>query len=810
MNNQPSVTEINFALAIEAGRIGTWRRDLSTNLIFQSSVTSQILGHGDTETIIPFEYLFTFTHKDDLEKFRVPLEQMIESGEPFDLEFRIWRPDGKLRWITIRGKSIKDESNTPREVVGVMFDITEKKQAADRFRLLTEYSPDAVVVEVNHCIVYANPCAKHLLGFSESPQQSHSSFLDYTISESYDAVVSGYKSISEKRPASGPRDVKIRRADGSLVDVQAVFGFLFWDGQPATQIMMRDVTAFKKTQHQVQHLSNRLSLIVEGTGEGIWEWDVLNKTFNFSGGFNKIIGRHESELITTVDDWYNIIHSDDVSNVQLSFQESLRGKIPLYGVEFRIKSGNGQWKWVRARGVIVEEDKDGQPLVMAGTLVDITVRKESAELNWKHTNLDTLTALPNRRLFRQCLEYEIQKSRRVDQKLALLFIDLDGFKSVNDMYGHDAGDILLIKAGQRIKDCLNDSDTVARVGGDEFVVILSNFARMEDVELLCQSILRNLSLPFDLGRGESYVSASIGISIYPLDATRGEELVRKAEQAMHVAKNGKNRFSYFTPELDERARERLEIMTELRVALSLNQFDVHYQPIVDLRARHVVKGEALLRWLHPTLGQISPGLFIPLAEELGIIMPVGEWMCRQAVAFCKQSESTFGSEFQIGINMSPIQFMSDVDECDLVRHLAESGLSGERIVIEITEGILLNGSSKVIERFNAFRKAGIQIALDDFGTGYSSMSYLHKFDIDYIKIDKSFVQNLASSQGSRAIAETIITMAHKLNKKVVAEGVETPQQLDYLLEVGCDYGQGYLFSRALPPEKFLHLSSTVF
>ncbi|MBK4737340.1 diguanylate cyclase [Noviherbaspirillum sp. DKR-6] len=634
MDNHAATNEINFALAIEAGKIGTWRRDLSTGLIYQSAVTSQILGHGETETIIPFEYLFTYTHKDDLEKFREPLEPLIQSGEPFDLEFRVWRPDGKLRWIAIRGKSIKDETGNPREVIGVMFDITDKKQAAERFRLLTEYNPDAVVVEVNHCIVYANPSAVHLLGIKDPLQWPNHSILEFISNDSYGTVVCGFKSINEENPASGLHDIRLKRGHATFIDVQAVFGFLFWDGQPATQIVMRDITAIKKTQHQVQHLSNRLSLIIDGTGEGIWELDVPSKTFIFSGGFSKIIGRQESEHITSAEEWYSIIHKDDVPNVQLSFQECLKKKIPLSTCEFRIKADDGTWKWVRVRGVIVEEDKSGQPLVMAGTLVDITVRKESDELNWKHAHLDILTSLPNRRLFRQYLEYEIQKSRHVDKRLALLFVDLDGFKAVNDLYGHDSGDILLMEAAKRLQGCVNNLNTVARVGPDEFVVILSSFSRMEEIELLCQSILRSLSLPFSLGRTKSYVSASIGISLYPLDATEMDELVRKAEQAMHVAKNGKNRFSYFTPELDEGARERLKIINDIRVALSLHQFEVYYQPILDLRTKRVVKAEALLRWSHPTLGRIPPATFIPLAEELGIIIPIGGWMCRQAIAFC--------------------------------------------------------------------------------------------------------------------------------------------------------------------------------
>lgn len=812
MDKNKSINEINFELAIAAGKIGTWVRDLSTDLITQSPITSQILGHGEGETIIPFEYLFTFTHEEDVPKFRAPLDQSINSGEPFDIEFRIWRPDGKLRWITVRGKSIKDKTGKPVQIVGVMFDITEKKQAAERFRLLTEYSPDAILVEINHQLVYANPAAIHLLGMTQAHRLTGYSFLDFTTDKSRGAVVATYKSIHENHPASSLFDLQVRRIDGACIDIQAVFGFLFWDGQAATQIMLRDLTELKKTQRQVQKLSERLELIIEGTGEGIWEWDIVENTYTFSGGFSKIIGRNESKFNTSTIDWYNIIHPDDVSRVELTFQESLKTKAPVYGCEFRVKAADKGWKWVRARGVVVEQNESGKALIMAGTLTDITTKKESDELAWKHANLDPLTSLPNRRLFHECLEFELQKNKHTGRQVALLFIDLDGFKRVNDFYGHDAGDVLLIETARRIKESLRKKgSTVARIGGDEYIVILSDLARIAHVEYVCSRILDSLSQPFTLGENIGYVSASIGISLYPLDAQEPEELIRKADQAMHVAKeNGKNRFAYFTKELDEKAHERLQIMNDLRVALSLNQFAIHYQPIFDLRTHQLVKAEALLRWVHPTMGNISPAVFIPLAEELGLITPIGNWMFKEAVKFCKQCETCLTGPFQISINMSPIQFMAAEKEINWMKYLADAELSGEKIVIEITEGVLLNASEKVLERFNEFRNAGIHIALDDFGTGYSSLSYLQKFDIDYIKIDKSFVQDITVNQGSRTIAETVIVMAHKLGKEVIAEGIETQEQLAYLAQENCDYGQGFLFSKAVSADQFLALSVGAF
>jgi diguanylate cyclase (GGDEF)-like protein/PAS domain S-box-containing protein len=811
MDMHRSINEINFDLAIEAGRIGTWKRDLTTNLITQSAITSQILGQGKGETVIPFSLLDSYTYPEDLRKFREPLDAAVKNGQPFDIEFRIFRPSGELRWIATRGKSIKDQSGKPVQVVGVMFDITEKKQSAERFRLLTEYSPDAILMEMNHHLVYANPSARQLLSITNAHRITDHSFLDFTSQEFHKVVRAAYKIINENKPSSPLFDLQMIRTDGTLIDVQAVCNHIFWDGRQATQIMLRDLTELKKSQNQVQRLSERLKLVIEGTGEGIWEWNIANRTFSSSGSFNKIIGHEESEFNPQTMDWYNAIHPEDISKVQVAFQESLNEGVPIYDCEFRIKADDHHWKWVRARGAVVEQDSNGQPIIMAGTLTDITLRKQSDEMIWKHANLDALTSLPNRRLFHQYLEFHIHKAQHANRQLALLFIDLDGFKYINDLFGHDSGDLLLIESAQRIKGCLNESDIAARIGGDEFVVILSELSRIEYVESTCQKILATLAQSFNMGNNVSYVSASIGISLYPFDATAPEELIRKADKAKHVAKKtGKNRFAYFTTELDEKAHERLKIMNDLRVALPLDQFRVHYQPIVDLKTRRIVKAEALLRWPHPVMDNIAPSLFIPLAEEMGVITSIGNWMFKEAVQFCKQCASCRNTSFQIGINMSPIQFMSQDNDINWVQHLADIGLSGDRIVVEVTEGVLLNASDKTFNRFHELRKACIQIALDDFGTGYSSMSYLQKFEIDYIKIDKSFVHNITTDQGNSTIAETIIVMAHKLGKKVIAEGVETQEQLDYLTQLGCDYGQGFLFSKAVPPDQFMTFFAKTF
>ena len=438
---------------------------------------------------------------------------------------------------------------------------------------------------------------------------------------------------------------------------------------------------------------------------------------------------------------------------------------------------------------------------------DITAKKESEELIWKQANFDKVTGLPNRHMFHDRLEQEVKKAHRAGLQMALFFIDLDRFKEVNDTLGHDMGDILLMETSRRISECVRESDTVARLGGDEFTVILSEVKDTRNVERLAQSILQILAKPFQLGDEVAYISASIGITLYPNDASNVEDLLKNADQAMYVAKSqGRNQCSYFTAALQDSAQERRRITHDLRGALATNQFTVYFQPIMDLATGHIHKAEALLRWYHPVRGMIDPIDFILLAEETGLIHDIGDWAFKESARWAKRWHDQIAPDFQVSVNVSPVQFLSEELSCEgWSAYLQDIGLSGENIVIEITEGLLLKAASGVTDKLLKFRDAGIQVAIDDFGTGYSSLSYLKKFDIDYLKIDKSFVDNLETDSNDMVLSEAIIVMAHKLGLQVIAEGIETEAQRQLLSQAGCNYGQGYLFSRPIPAEEFEQL-----
>jgi diguanylate cyclase (GGDEF)-like protein len=409
--------------------------------------------------------------------------------------------------------------------------------------------------------------------------------------------------------------------------------------------------------------------------------------------------------------------------------------------------------------------------------------------------------LPNRVMLQERLSQEIAKAQRNSQKLAVLFIDLDKFKEVNDSLGHAQGDQLLREAARRIRTCVRASDTVARIGGDEFVVLLSELHDGRMASDVAQALNDQLTLPFELEGGEVVVSGSIGISLYPDDAQSGEGLLKNADQAMYLSKTrGRNQFSYFTRALEQAAQRRMQMIAQLRQALILGQFQLHFQPIVDMASGRIHKAEALIRWQHPVLGAVSPVEFIPMAEETGLIVPIGDWVFDEAVRWVKRWRETLHPDFQVSVNKSPVQFQREKGFAGTwADKLQKQGLPGHCVTMEITEGLLIGADSNVQATLKACREAGIEVAIDDFGTGYSSLAYLKRFEIDYVKIDRSFISNLAPDTSDLALTHAIIAMAHALKLKVVAEGVETELQRDLLAQAGCDFAQGYLFSRPMPP-----------
>jgi diguanylate cyclase (GGDEF)-like protein/PAS domain S-box-containing protein len=449
-------------------------------------------------------------------------------------------------------------------------------------------------------------------------------------------------------------------------------------------------------------------------------------------------------------------------------------------------------------------DSVGKVIGVASLCEDVTARKQSEEMIWTQANYDSLTGMANRQMANEHLEQEIKMADRSNKSIALLFLDLDQFKDINDTLGHSVGDNLLIEVAKRLRSYVRDVDTIARLGGDEFVIIIGGLESSDYVDRIASNLLKKTAEPYTLEQDVVHISTSIGIALYPQDASDSVEMLRNADQAMYAAKdNGGNRFQYFRPSMQQNALSRMSLISDLRPALLNNEFQLYYQPIVDLVNGDIRKAEALIRWQHPKRGFVPPDEFISIAEETKLIVDIGDWVFREA---CRQSarwRDSFDPSFQISINTSPVQYKSDAFSAkDWFEHMQTLKLTGDAIAVEITEGTLMESEGSVGETLLAFRDANIQVSLDDFGTGYSSLSSLKKLDVHYLKIDKSFVDNLEPNSDDLALCEAIIVMAHKLDLKVIAEGIETERQRDLLIAAGCDYGQGYLFSKPVAAIEF--------
>jgi diguanylate cyclase (GGDEF)-like protein/PAS domain S-box-containing protein len=583
-------------------------------------------------------------------------------------------------------------------------------------------------------------------------------------------------------------------------------GTTLWkNGRPIKRTaMMQDITARKNAQDALRESEARWKLALESVGDGLWDLQVPSGLEYLSPSLLRMHGFDPSDPSLSVSTPDDRTHPDDLEQMRRDRQAHLEGLTATYSNEHRVRCKDGSWKWVLSRGMVISRDAQGNPLRMIGVHTDITERKQAEAMIWEQAHFDSLTGLPNRRMLRDRLTQELKKCRRDGLKFALLIIDLDHFKEVNDTLGHDRGDELLAQAARRIQACMREVDTVARMGGDEFTVVVTELTDAMDLHAILPKLLQTLSSVFQLGHDQVFVSGSIGVTVYPDDGLEIETLLKNADQALYVAKGaGRNRFSFFTPALQEAALLRAQLTHDLRAALVAQEFRVVYQPIIELASGLIHKAEALVRWQHPVRGLISPAEFIPVAESSGLIVDLGEWVFGQAVNQVQAWRDKLHPQFQISVNKSPVQFENpNPKHASWIDQLHANGLEGDSVVVEITEGLLLSTSEGVVQELLSLRDQGIQVSLDDFGTGYSSLSYLQRFDIDFIKIDQSFVRGLVPASTDLALCQAIIVMAHALDMRVIAEGVETQLQANLLTAAGCDFAQGYLYSRPVSATEF--------
>jgi diguanylate cyclase (GGDEF)-like protein/PAS domain S-box-containing protein len=572
-------------------------------------------------------------------------------------------------------------------------------------------------------------------------------------------------------------------------------------GRRMLEGFVEDVTDRRRAIEALANAESRYRSIYENTVEGIFQTSLEGRFLSANPALARIYG-YESpeELIASLDAAGRQLYVDP--NRRADFERLIRETGSVTQFESQVYRRDGSIIWISENARAVRAD-DGRVLFYEGTVEDITERKRyQAELEFQ-ANHDSLTGLPNRSLLEDRLRQSIGYAHRDGALVAVCFIDLDRFKVINDSLGHVSGDEVLVRVARRLRGALREIDTIARQGGDEFVVVLAHQPSVESVIDVVERMIDEVGQPFTIDGRELYVTCSVGIALYPNDGTDAGVLLRNADAAMYSAKErGRNTFQFYAPTMNAFALERLALEGSLRRATEREEFEVHYQPRVDLRTRRIVGMEALVRWRTPELGLVPPAKFIPVAEEANLIGAIGEQVLRAA---CRQARDWIGQGFAgiaVSVNLSARQFRHGHLVRTIERVLAETGLEPAHLELELTESTIMGHGQEFVAMLAALKRLGVRVAIDDFGTGYSNLSYLSRFPIDALKIDRSFVSDVARDQQHALLAKAVISLGHSLRLKVVAEGVETAEQLDFLRHHGCDEVQGYYFSRPVPAEEF--------
>ena len=684
---------------------------------------------------------------------------------------------------------------------GIYHDLTEQERTV-RLRRQLEKAVETMqigvtITDLSGKILYVNPAEAHMHGWAAEELIGKSASIFAPSGERRPMTAD---QIREMR--SWQREVANVRSDGTTLPVSLLSDVVRdEDGEPVAMVTTsEDITVRVAAEKQLRDSEERYALAARGAQDGLWDWDLTNDALYLSPRWKEMLGYRDGEVGSRSDDWFGRVHAEDRDALDTEIRNHIEGFSSQLSSEHRIRRRDGEYCWVSCRGLVVT-DETGKPARMAGSMSDITERKGAEQQLFHDAFHDALTGLPNRALFTNLLKRSIGHAKRSElRRYAVLFIDLDRFKVLNDSLGHSYGDRLLVALGARLEGCLRPGDTVARLGGDEFIILLDDIIEASDATRVADRVKHALEAPLNLGEHEVFTSASIGIALGSASYEEPDDVIRDADLAMYRAKShGKGRYEMFDKEMHLNAVALLQLETDLRRAMDRGELLVHYQPIVMIETKTISCFEALVRWQHPVRGLLNPGVFIPLAEETGIIVRLGRWVLEHACRQIVEWQQKFPSDppLTVSVNVSP----KEINQPDFVENVFETlkttGLSPDSLKLEVTEGVLMESAERSVAVLRRLADAGIRVLIDDFGTGYSSLSYLHRFSVDTLKIDRSFVEALAGAEENVEIIRTIITLARALGMTVIAEGVETEDQHRRLKELDCEEVQGFLFSKAV-------------
>lgn len=780
------------------------------------------------------------------ERINIPIEKIINENVKikFESNMLLVSNSGLSFSISASISPIKKDNDIVKGTVLIFQDITERKLAGDLIRYERDFSKSIfeyakIFIEVwntDGTLVKFNKYAQTVTGFTQDEVLGLKWMTTFADSSSIPQMMGYFEQLrSGILPPIHEAAIRCKNGDKIYVlwnnsiildkdgkpDIIISMGIDFTDRKLAQgklaesyqelEVIHEELTAteeelraqfeeLQKSQEALEVSEERYRLSVDGSNDGLFDYDIKSGTYFISNRCREILGFSEKEIPNNFEEWNQLIHSDDIMDFRQSLEDHIGGVTPFYKQEYRLKVKNGSYKWVLSRGKAIW-DKHGKPMRIAGSITDISDRKRYEELIHSMAYYDSLTDLPNRVMLSDRLSAALSQASRENCMIGVLFMDLDNFKSVNDTLGHAFGDKLLKRVGERLRACTKEGDTIARLSGDEFILVLTGVKAIEDINLTADKIIGIFEQPISIGTHEIYITVSIGIAVYPNDGCDEEVLIRNADTAMyHSKETGKNNYKLYTKEMNTRIVKKLKLESDLRYAIKNGELTVYYQPLVDIKTGSIVGAEALIRWLKPgQQGYVPPMEFIPMAEETGLILPIGEFVLRTAIAQNKAWQNAGYPPIRVSVNLSVKQFQQQ-NLALLIRDiLNETGLDPRWLAVEVTESIAMQDFELSIQVVEKLRSMGIEVSLDDFGTGFSSLNYLKKLPIDTLKIDKTFIDDITLESNQLTIIKAVLYLAHSMKLRVVAEGVETFEQMEILKGHNCDIAQGYLFSKPKAP-----------
>ncbi|MBW8011577.1 MAG: EAL domain-containing protein [Chloroflexi bacterium] len=732
----------------------------------------------------------------------------------------------RLPILTREGIEIKIELYTRQIVYGkisaglmcVFRDLTVENrveealgEVEERFRTLVENAPEAIVVYDANTgrFVDANEKAVWLFGLEQeailkvgfvelSPKfQSDGSqtieFLQEKIQAALDGEVVEFEWICL---SSGGEEIA---CEVRLVQLPAT-------GRALIRGSLTDITGRKLAELALQESEERYALATRGVNDGLWDFNILSGEVYFSTRWAEMLGYEDSEISNSMDEWFKRVHPKDIERLQRAMERHMQNEIPHFEAEYRLQHKDGDYLWIHSRGLAVR-DSEGNPTRMAGSQSDITLRKKAEEQLVRDALFDNLTGLPNRLQFMDRLDASVTRATKDHNFLfAVLFLDIDRFKKVNDSLGHNAGDQLLIEIGSRLKTYLQPNDLVARIAGDEFTILLDDMENEEYPREVAEKILDAFEAPFIIKKQELYISTSIGITLSTIGYNNPENLLHDSDTAMYQAKqHGKARYVLFDPKVHARAVDILQLEMELRNALEREEFDLVYVPIMQVKNQSIAGVEAFVRWLHPERGVLRPEEFLKYAEEFGMMGAIDDWVLSAGIAQMREWERAGLSPGRLAVNLSAHQVGSRNLSAKVEKVLEVMGFPPDKLELELLETVLLDDVENAVSTILNLKELGVILSLDDFGAVYSSLSHLKRLPVDKLRIDRSLIEGISQDKDSEAIVSAIISLAQSMNLQVLAEGVETNEQLEFLKKNNCDEAQGYLFGKLMTADHIADL-----